>query len=270
MCLLFIASWTPYNYLDISKAFDSICHTHLLQKLSMFNISGNLWLWFKNYLTNRFQFVSINNSYSHLLPVLSGVPQGSILGPLLFILYMNDLPDAIRWSRTLLFADDTKCFKYIKSPDDEQSFQNDLQNLASWGATSHLSFNPSKSIHMSFNQNIPTSYNIRGNPINTTHSHRDLGVIISDNLNWNIHHDAILAKAYRTLGLVRFFPVLFRHRLKSNYIATSLVRSQVLYCSPVWRPHLIKDIKKLEQLQRWATKYILSDYLSAIMIIKPD
>ena len=108
MCLLFIASWTPYTYLDISKAFDSICHTHLLQKLSMFNISGNLWLWFKNYLTNRFQFVSINNSYSYLLPVLSGVPQGSILGPLLFIIYMNDLPDAIRWSTTLLFADDTK------------------------------------------------------------------------------------------------------------------------------------------------------------------
>ena len=100
-------------YLDISKAFDSICHTHLLQKLSMYNISGNLWLWFKNYLTNRFQFVSINNSYSHLLPVLSGVPQGSILGPLLFILYMNDLPDAIRWSRALLFADDNKCFSTL-------------------------------------------------------------------------------------------------------------------------------------------------------------
>ena len=65
----------------------------------MYNISGNLWLWFKNHLTNRLQFVSINNSHSHLLPVISGVPQGSILGPLLFILYMNDLPDAICWSR---------------------------------------------------------------------------------------------------------------------------------------------------------------------------
>ena len=230
-------------YLDISKAFDSICHTYLLQKLSVYNISGNLWLWFKNYLTNRIQFVSINNSYSHLLPVLSGVPQGSILGPLLFILYMNDLPDAIHWSRALLFADDTKCFKYIKSPDDEQFLQNDLQNLASWGVTSHLSFNPSKSIHMSFNQNISTSYNIRGNPINTTHSHRDLGVIISDNLNWNIHHDTILAKAYRTLGLVRrTFSSIIPTSAKVK-LYTSLVRSQVLYCSPVWRPHLIKDIR---------------------------
>ena len=115
---------------------------------------------------------------------------------------------------------------------------------------------------MSFNQNISTSYNIRGNPINTTHNHKDLGVIISDDLNWNIHHDAILSKAYRTLGLVRrtfcsTIPISAKVKLY-----TSLIRSQVLYCSPVWRPYLIKDIKKLEQLQRRATKYILNDYSS--------
>ncbi|MCY3929513.1 MAG: reverse transcriptase family protein [Acidobacteria bacterium] len=249
-------------YLDISKAFDTICHAHLLQKLSTFNISGNLWLWFKEYLTNRFQFVSINNSYSYLLPVISGVPQGSILGPLLFILYMNDLPDAIHWSKALLFADDTKCYKHIKSSDDEQRLQHDLHNLATWSTTSHLSFNPSKSSHLSFNHRILTSYNIRGNSINTTHNHKDLGVIISDNLNWNIHHDAILGKAYRTLGLIRrtFSRTISTPAKVKLY--TSLIRSQVLYCSPVWRPHLIKDIKKLEQLQRRATKYILNDYIS--------
>ena len=161
---------------------------------------------------------------------------------------MNDLPDAIRWSRALHFADDTKCFKHIKSPDDEQSLQNNLHNLASWSVTSHLSFNPSKSIHVSFNQNISTSYNIRGNvnPINTTHSHRDLGVIISDDLNWSTHHDAIIAKAYRTLGLVRrTFSSTIPTSAKVK-LYTSLVRSQVLYCSPIWQPHLIKDIKKLE------------------------
>ena len=249
-------------YLDISKAFDTICHSQLLHKLSIYNISGKLWFWFKNYLSDRFQFVSINNVHSHLLPVISGVPQGSILGPLLFILYMNDLPDMIHWSRALLFADDTKCFRHIKSSDDEQSLQNDLNNLASWSATSHLSFNPSKSTHLSFNQKISTSYNIGGNPINTTHSHKDLGVIVSDNLNWNIHHDAILSKAYRTLGLVRrTFSSTIPTSVKVK-LYTSLIRSQVLYCSPVWRPHLIKDIKKLEQLQRRATKYILNDYVS--------
>ena len=170
---------------------------------------------------------------------------------------MSNLPDVIHWSRTLLFADDTKYFKHIKSHDDEQSLQTDLHDLASRSVTPHLSFNPSKSIHVSFNQTISTSYNIRGNPINTTHRHKD-----SDNLNWNIHHDAILSKAYRTLGLVRrsFSSTISTSAKVKLY--TSLVRSQVLYCSPVWRPYLIKYIKKLEQLQHRATKYILSDYIS--------
>ena len=151
----------------LSKAFDTICHTYLLQKLSMYN---NLWFWLKSYLTYRFQFVSIDNSHSYLLPVISEVPQDSILGPLLFILCMNYLPDVIHWSRALLFADDTKCFKHIKSPNDEQSIQNDLHDLASWSIASHLSFNPSKKIHVSFNQTISTSYNIKGNPISTIYS----------------------------------------------------------------------------------------------------
>ena len=145
----------------------------------------------------------------------------------------------------LTFSDDTKCFKHIKSPDDEQSLQNDLHNLASWSVASHLSFNPSKSTHVLFNQNISISHNIRGNPINT--SYKDLGVIISDNPNWNTHHDTILGKAYRTLGLVRrtFCSTI---QIPNIELYTSLIRSQVLYCFPVWRPHLIKDIKMLEQL----------------------
>ena len=102
----------------------------------------------------------------------------------------------------MLFADDTKCLHCIKSISDQQLLQHDLNLLFNWSFMSNLSFNSSKSIHVSFNQTISTSYNISGNPINTIHGHKDLGVIVSDNLNWNIHHDAILSKAYRTLGLV--------------------------------------------------------------------
>ena len=107
---------TDAIYLDISKAFDSVSHSHLLAKLTFINIIGKLWLWFRAYLTNRFQYVSINSQASQLLPVESEVPQkSSILGPLLFIIFINDLSDAILYSRTLPFADDTKCFHYIKS-----------------------------------------------------------------------------------------------------------------------------------------------------------
>ena len=100
-------------YFDFKKAFDSVPHNELLYKLKAMGISGNLWLWFKSYLLNRQQCVKINNNYSHLLPVLSGVPQGSILGPLLFLIYVNDIPDCISNSLLYLFADDTKCLKTI-------------------------------------------------------------------------------------------------------------------------------------------------------------
>ena len=155
-------------------------HSRPLAKFTSINITSKLWHW---YLTNRFQYVSINTQASHLLPVESGVPQGSILGLLLFIIFINDLPDAVLYSRTLLFADDTKYFHCIKSISDQQLLQHDQNLLFNWSFMSNLCFNPSKSIHVLFNQTIFTSYNIRGNPINTTHSHKDLGVIGSDNLN---------------------------------------------------------------------------------------
>jgi len=249
-------------YLDITKAFDSVPHPQLLYKLSTFNIGGELWAWFLAYLTNRNQFVSINGCNSYLLPVESGVPQGSILGPLLFIIYMNDIPCVVAHSKVLLFADDTKCFRHIKELTDMHLLQYDLDCLTSWSTTSLLSFHPSKNIHLSFKSKYTTSYYINGNTINSSHSHKDLGVWISDNLTWDIHHDYILKKAYKTLGLVRRT---FSYTINPSVtvkLYISLIRSQLMYCAPVWRPHLLKDISKIEQLQRRATKHILHDFIS--------
>ena len=177
-------------------------------------------------------------------------------------MFMNDLPNSITDSEVLLFADDTKCFRHIKTPPGEQLLQLDIYNLFSWSTSSNLHFNSSKSCHLSFNRKFPTSYTISGNIIITKQSHKNLGVTLSDNLEWKTHHDIILSKAYKTLGLVRrtfnsSIPPLTKVKL---YV--SLIRSQLMYCSPIWRPYLVKDISNLEHLQRRATKYILNDYIS--------
>ena len=169
-------------YLDISMAFDTVSHPHLLNKLSSFNIGGAVWQWFQAYITNRRQYISINGCNSCLLPVESGVPQGSILGPLLFIIYMNDIPNSVSFSNIYLFADDTKCFKHIKVQNDKDLLQSDINCLSNWSLTSHLSFHPSKSCHLSFNQKFSTSYTINGTTINSLVAHKDLGVLICNNL----------------------------------------------------------------------------------------
>ena len=177
-------------------------------------------------------------------------------------MFMNDLPNALTNSNALLFADDTKCFRHIMTLDDQQLLQSDLNNLFSWSSLSNLFFNSSKSCHLSFNQNFITSYTINNSTVISKQHHKDLGVTLSTNLEWSTHHDIILSKAYKTLGLIRrtFSPSTLPSTKAKLYI--SLVRSQLTYCSPIWRPYLMKDINKLEHLQRRATKYILNDFIS--------
>ena len=133
----------------------------------------------------------------------SGVPQGSILGPLLFVIYMNDLPDSVFHSQIYLFADDTKCFKHIKQHSDMDLLQSDINCLLNWNITSCFSFHPSKSLHLSFNQKFSTSYTINATVINSLTTHKDLGISISSDLEWSLHQDNVLTKAYKTLGLIR-------------------------------------------------------------------
>ena len=132
---------TDVVYLDFRKAFDSVSHYQLLSKLWTAGISGNLWRWFKAYLSSRTQCVSVNSQRSCFLPVLSGVPQGSILGPLLFLIYINDLPLSTSFSTLLLFADDTKCFRCYT---DTCLLQQDFNTFTNWSNDWKISFNESK------------------------------------------------------------------------------------------------------------------------------
>ena len=250
-------------YLDFRKAFDSVPHNKLLVKLWHLGITSNLWNWFRAYLTHRSQYVSINNHHSAFLPVLSGVPQGSILGPLLFLVYINDLPVCVSNSSLLLFADDTKCSKSIINLTDASLLQNDLDGISVWSKQWNLFFNESKCALISFCRAHPhftQLYLLNNQEITRCHHHKDLGVIWCNNLSWSDHIQYISARAYKMLGLLRrtFSRYNSHHSKKLLYI--HLVRSQLIYCSQIWRPYLLKDIIVLENVQRRGTKFILNDF----------
>ena len=252
-------------YLDFRKAFDSVPHNELLMKLWSFGLTGNLWKWFRSYLAGRSQCVLLNQCTSDLLPVISGVPQGSILGPLLFLIFVNDLPLSIRHSHIFLYADDTKCLKNVSSHSDSHSLQDDLSNLFSWSLQWNLHFNENKCVLLRLCPKHPRvlhDYTINGSPIQVLDCYRDLGILISSDLKWGNHLTMITARAYKVLGLIRrsFSNGLSISAKKRLY--SSLVCSQLNYASQIWRPHLIKEIVALERVQRRASKFILSDYQS--------
>ena len=252
-------------YLDFKKAFDSVPHNELLYKLWKYGITGDLWMWFKAYLSSRMQCVRVNGHLSGLLPVVSGVPQGSILGPLLFVLYINDLPDILSSAKPYLFADDTKCLHISSAQSNHTLLQNDIDALTTYSNSWHLLFNEAKCVHLHFQfksaSNIPNYY-INDKLICRKEETKDLGIIFNTDLCWDEHHRTITSRAYRCLYLLkRTFTTHAVASKKLLYI--SLVRAQLTYCSQLWRPYLMKDIIVLERVQRRATKFILNDYQSS-------
>ena len=145
-------------YLDFSKAFDSVPHQRLIQKLSSYGFSGKLLLWIKSFLSNRHQRVVLNGSFSSWCAVTSGVPQGSVLGPLLFTLYINDIPNIVHTNLSF-FADDSKVYSVIKTIEDSHQLQADLDSIHEWCQVWLLKLNLSKCkiMHVG-NSPIVTSY----------------------------------------------------------------------------------------------------------------
>ena len=165
--------------------------------------------------------------------------QGSILGPLLFLIYINDIFFINIHNSLLTFADDTKCFGPVTNCTNEQLLQHDIDLLLDWSSQSYLRFNPSKCVHISFRASSITSYHLNEQLIPKPKSYWDLGVILSDNLSWRNHYTYILSKAYKTLNLIcRTFKSLHSLSIKTKLYMT-LVHSTLTYCSPVWRPHLL-------------------------------
>ena len=255
---------TDVIYLDFKKAFDSVAHNELLAKLWSFGITGTNWKWFQTYLTSRRQCVHFNTITSELLSVLSGVPQGSVLGPILFLIFVNDLPDSILSSQVTLFADDTKCFKSVHSSLDSYSLQQDIHRLSVWSRHWTLNFNEQKCVVVSFSPKSPAAINntyfINSEPVHQQ-DHRDLGIIMSSDLSWSAHYSHILSNAYKMLHLLRRIFSTTHCPQNKRALYVSLIKSKLMYNSPFWHPQLIKDITVIELGQRRATKYILSDFI---------
>ena len=166
-------------YLDFQKAFDTVPHKRLLKKLEGYGIKGNVLRWIASYLDNRQQRVILNGKESDWQAVTSGIPQGSVLGPTLFLLYINDLPDVVE-NVVKLFADDTKIYSIVNNETQQIALQEDLNRLMNWSETWLLHFNQSKCKHLHIGRETNARYKLGNTTVEKTSNEKDLGVIIDD------------------------------------------------------------------------------------------
>ena len=250
--------------LDFSKAFDKVSHAKLLHKLGQYGINGKTLQWISGFLHNRTQFVAINGSHSSISPVTSGVPQGSVLGPTLFLQYINDIADVTK-SELRLFADDTVLYRAIKSDHDHQILQEDLHNLTKWASDWQMDFNASKCHLLRItNKRKPfqSTYSANSEVLAKVPQCDYLGVRCSESLRWGAHCSKVAAKANKTLGLIRrTLKPCCREVKEKAYMM--LVRPTIEYASSTWNPHTNTDVNRLEQVQKNAARFVCNDYNSA-------
>ena len=244
---------TDAVYLDYEKAFDRVSHILLVEKLSHLGINPSLLRLITNYLKNRSQIVCIDSIYSKPVTVTSGVPQGSLLGPLLFIAYVSDLPKCLQFSRCLMYADDTKIYTTVSSITDCILLQKDLNSLFLWCQKWKLCLNIDKCEIMSISNKVNTlefAYNIGGEQLKRVDSVRDLGVIFDSSLSFDLHINKVCKSAATVLGMIRrsCSKDFDACTIKRLYIA--LVRPILEYASPVWSPHHTTKIDRIERIQR--------------------
>ena len=213
----------------------------------------------------RSQTVVLNRNSSDELQVLSGVPQGSVLGPILFLLYINDLPDSLQ-SQVRLFADETAVHLTVKGQDDNQKLQNDLDILQEWEWEREwdMEFNPSKCqvVHITRSrQPINTTYSMHGQVLDSVESARYLGVDITSDLSFTQHINRATANASKSLGYLKR-NILTKNPAIREAAYKTIVRPQVEYASSVWSPYTKKDINKIEMVQRRAIRWTQNSYSS--------
>ena len=244
--------------MDFSKAFDKVSHNHLLFKMENLGIDPKTTAWVKSFLSYRTQKVVIDGETSDSVPVTSGVPQGSVLGPILFLAYINDLPQYTRHSQVRLFADDTIVYITVSSTDDCQQLQDDLKSLEVWEKEWLMEFHPAKCnvIRITRKKNrVSFPYKLHGQVLEDVNSAKYLGVTITDDLSWNRHIQQVTSKANSKLGfLKRNIKVKSKEMKEKAYKA--IVRPTTEYCSTVWDPYTKQQTTMLEMVQRRAARWV--------------
>ena len=263
-------------YLDFEKAFDKVPHQRLLLQLEKYGIRGQVLSWIRDYLHNRQQKVRVNGVMSASSPVLSGVPQGSVLGPALFLIFVADVKPLIQ-NFLSLYADDSKLFTYMQDSQEHQhsiaSIQQDINILSSWSEKMQMSYNEDKchTLHMGANNEQHTytlpkvsdmkksnngiSYTYTFHNLKNVPEEKDLGVIVDEKLNFKAHISSKIAKANSTIYLIKnCFKYLDAPMFKMLY--KSLIRPHLEYATPIWSPITKSEKIRIEGVQRRATKLV--------------
>lgn len=249
-------------YLDYAKAFDTVPHERLLKQVETFGITGPLLNWIRSFLTGRMQRVQVNGKYSTWQEVVSGVPQGSVLGPLLFTLFVSDIPE-ITENFCSLFADDTKIFTAMYDNFDQctSTLQQDLNRIHGWTKRMQMKLHPDKCKVMHLGKNNPqSSYTLEKedgslHTLKETSHEKDLGVVVDNKLRYSMHIEGQVHKANRVLGAIKHtFKYMDANTLLLLY--KSLIRPHLEYASTVWTAITKRDQDALEKVQRRATRLV--------------
>jgi hypothetical protein len=249
-------------FLDFKKAFDKVSHQKVIFKLNSLGIDPKVIQAIKSFLTCRTQRVVLDGTVSTSVPVTSGVPQGSVLGPLLFLIFINDLSHGLS-SNVRLFADDTVIYRTVSGPEDSLALQADLTLIVEWCHRWGMSLNYDKCVSMSVSRRrlprVPFTYQLGKSILRSVSKYKYLGVVINNKLTWDDHILYVVSKANRALGFVR------RHLSKCEpatrlkcYVA--FVRPHLEFASCAWDPFSSTHIEQVEGVQRRAARFILSEY----------
>ena len=240
---------------DCYRCGNLFCGARFCAISTLYGMGESVVNWVRDWLSGRKQRVVVEGEESSWRPVISGVPQGSVLGPILFLIYINDLENEIG-SNILKFADDTKMFRRVESQEDRHQLQSDLNKLVKWAEKWQMLFNKDKCKCLHIGQaNAKNNYLMNNTVLLSTEREKDVGVVVSSDMKVSEQCGIAARKGNQILGLIRR-NIAYRDKRLIIPLYMSLVRPHLEYCIQAWRPHMRKDIDKLERVQRRATRLI--------------